>query len=95
MVEDDDELAQCVALTLKTNKGEYLLNPDHGFDRTTVQVKNYDQTVVTDAISAAILENGRVDKIESIDFNFDAASRNLSVDFAFVKPDGTTVGGSV
>jgi hypothetical protein len=96
MVEGDDELVQSVGIALKTNKGEWFLNPDdHGFDRTVIQSKKYDEAEVTDALYETIFQDPRVSTVEAVTFDFDKASRKLSVGFTFTKQDGETVEGAI
>ncbi|WP_369355616.1 DUF2634 domain-containing protein [Lysinibacillus capsici] len=86
MVEGDDELVQAVGITFKTAKGSWFLNPKgHGFDRTTVQAKQYDESLVTNALFEAALQDERVENIQDITFDYDKANRKLSVDFKFTK----------
>lgn len=96
MVEGDDELIQSVGVVFKTAKGSWFLNPDnHGFDRTTVQTKVYDEVMVTDALFEAALQEDRIANIEEITFDYDKQKRKLAVDFKFNKADGSTVEGGV
>lgn len=95
MVEGDDELVQCVGLTIKTNKNEWFLNPDHGFKRSVVQTKKYDEAEVNVELYDAVLQESRVDTIEDVTFVYDKANRRLSVDFKFTKQDGEIVEGVV
>jgi hypothetical protein len=95
LIEGDDELVQAVGIAFKTAKGSWFLNPDHGFDRTTVQTKIYDEAAITDALYETALQDDRVDQVEDIQFDYDKANRNLSVDFNFKKTDGSTVEGGI
>lgn len=95
MVEDDDELVQCIGLTVKTNKKEWFLNPDHGFNRSVVQRKRFDQAEVNVELYDAVLQEDRVDTIEDVAFDYDKINRHLKVDFSFKKQSGETVRGVV
>lgn len=95
MVEGDAELVQCVAMALQTNKGEWFLNPDHGFERAIVQVKNYDLAEAQDAVFEAVTQEPRVSSIEDAAFEYDKAARHLRVGFKFRKEDGELVEGVV
>lgn len=96
MVQGDDELVQAVSETFKTAKGSWFLNPGHGFDRTTVQAKQYDETLVTNALFEAALQDERVENIQDITFDYEKATRKLAVDFKFTKKGtGETVEGRV
>lgn len=95
MVEGDDELIQAVSITFKTAKGSWFLNPEHGFDRSVVQTKQYNETAVTDELFETALQNERVDHVNDITFDYDKASRKLSVDFKFTKVNGETVEGGI
>ncbi|HHB1907140.1 TPA: hypothetical protein ACOQ31_004814 [Bacillus cereus] len=97
MVHDDDELVQAVTVTFKTAKGSWFLNPNgHGFDRTTVQAKQYDEALVTNALFEAALQDDRVENLQDITFDYNKAIRKLSVDFKFTKKEtGETLEGRV
>lgn len=95
MVDGNDELVQCVALTLKTNKNEWFLNPEHGFDRAVVQTKHYNEVMVNDALNEAVLQEDRARNIDEVAFDYDKATRHLKVDFKFYKKDGSLVEGGV
>lgn len=95
MVEGDDELVQCVRLTIQANKEEWFLNPDHGFRRSVVQAKKYDPAEVNVELYDAVLQEDRVDSVEDVTFDYNKTSRHLDVDFNFKKPDGSVIVGRV
>lgn len=95
MTQGDEELVQCVSLTLKTNQGEWFLNPEHGFDRSVVQTKKYNEVMVNDAVNEAVLQDDRVRNIDNVTFDYNKAKRHLSVDFSFYKKDGSLIGGGI
>ncbi|MEK5110996.1 hypothetical protein [Bacillus sp. FSL R5-0677] len=96
MVEGSDELVQAVAVAFKTAKGSWFLNPKHGFDRTTVQAKEYDESLVTNALFETALQDERVENIQDITFDYKKEHRKLSVDFKFTeKETGAVLEGRV
>ena len=95
MVDGDDEFMQCITETLKTNAGEWFLNPLHGFDRFEILGEKYDQERAINALFAALMQEPRVDRVENIELEFDRANRRLSVKYAVIKTTGETVEGGV
>jgi hypothetical protein len=95
MVEGDDELVQSVAIAFKTNKGEWFLNKEHGFDRTVIQGKNFDEIVIQDELYETAYQDDRVNTVEAITFEHNRAERKLKVDFKFTKKDGSIVEGAI
>lgn len=95
MIEGDDELVQCVMIAMRTNKGEWFLNPDHGFNRSVVQTKRYDEAMVSDEVYEAVLQEDRIVTIDELKFDYDRQTRQLKVDFKFSKEDGEMVEGVV
>lgn len=93
MVEGDDELIQSVWMVVSTNLEEWFLNIDHGFKRKIVLGKNVNFEAVTEELYAAILQDERVSSVEDIQFDYDAATRKLRIDFAFSKQNGEIVKG--
>lgn len=81
MVSDKDELVQEVRLTIQTNLGEWFLDPELGFDYSTVLVKKPDYELIRGSLTEAILQVERIDRVDTIDFNFDRSERNLSIHF--------------
>jgi hypothetical protein len=95
MIEGDDELTQAVGITMKTAKQSWFLNPEHGFNRSVVQAKIYNEADVTDALYDAALQDERVGQVENIKFDYDKASRKLTVDYVIKKADGSEVEGGI
>lgn len=95
MVRGDAELVQCVSVALKTNKGEWFLNPDHGFERDIIQGKKYNAAEAEDAISEAVLQEPRVSSMRDVSFKFDASERRLEASFKFLKENGDLVEGAI
>ena len=95
MIDGDDEIIQCVKMIIKTNLGEWFLNPDHGFRRAVVQGKHVDYNEAIEELYAAVLQEPRVAAVEDMQFRYDAAIRELTIDFAFRKHSGEVLTGRV
>ncbi|KRI55732.1 DUF2634 domain-containing protein, partial [Acinetobacter baumannii] len=63
MVEGDEELAQSVAATLQTRKGEFFLEPEHGMSFRNMLGKVADQDETRDDIIEAISQESRVQSV--------------------------------
>lgn len=81
MVNRKDELIQEVRVTIQTNLGEWFLDPEIGFDYSTVLVKKPDYEMIRSVLTDAIMQVDRIDRVDTIDFNFDRSERNLSIHF--------------
>lgn len=95
LVYDDDEFVQSLSEILNTNAGEWFLNEDHGLRRYEILGQKFIQNEAADIVSEAIFQHEDVDRIESLDLDFDRLNRKLSVKFEVVKKTGETVQGEV
>jgi phage baseplate assembly protein W len=95
LVYDEDEFIQSVAEILSTNAGEWFLNVENGLRRFDILGQKYNRDDSIDIISEAIFQHEDVDRIESIDLDFDRLNRKLAVKFEVVKKTGETVQGEV
>lgn len=85
IVAEDDELLQCVRHTLRTNLGEYFLNPDFGFDRYEALGEKYDANRIKDAVIACLLNISRVTAVNDVYSFYDSKKRKLLITFSFMK----------
>lgn len=95
LIYDDAEFLQSIQETLKTNAGEWFLDEDYGLRRYDILGQKINQDEATDIISESIFQNELVDRIESIDLDFDRKNRKMSVKFEIIKKTGETVVGGV
>lgn len=94
IVSGDDELLQCVRHTLRTNLGEYFLNPDFGFARYEALGEKYDPNRIKDAVYAAVLSVPRVTAVNDVYSFYNAGNRKLLITFTFMKGE-TEIAGEV
>lgn len=93
VVSGQDEFTQAVEEILKTNAGEWFLDPDHGLDRFEILGKKVDAEHATDILRAAIFQEPRVDRIEKLELEFEKINRKLIVKFEIIQTTGETVEG--
>lgn len=91
MVEGDEELIQCLEHLFYTRLGEWFLNRNHGFNRSVIEKKQYDEKEVAQAIYDTIYQEPRIKQVTSLTFEFDKVKRHLKVNFTAV----TTSGGEI
>jgi len=89
MIDEDEEIAQCVRTILQTNKGEWFLNENFGLDRSPLLTKQFDEALAADAIAEAVAQEERIQRIENISFRREG--RKLYVELTLVKSDGQTL----
>ena len=95
MIEDIDEICQCVERALTTRIKEFFLNLEHGMDYEEMQSKapNIERLKI-DIIEAALQEE-RLNLIESIDIEIDRVNRKAKIKFIGRLEDGTLIEGEV
>lgn len=88
-IEGDEELAQQVAITLKTAKEEWFLDLDEGMDRTPFFSKTFLENEAKDSLIEAV---GQVPGIAMAeDISFSRSGRVLTVSMTLRKEDGDTL----
>jgi hypothetical protein len=81
LVEDADEVAQRVAVALKTHQGEWLFDTDLGLPyREEIMVKNPDLERITGLIRALIIGIEDVTGITQLRLNYSGSARTLQVE---------------
>lgn len=94
MVEGTDEIVQSIRLTVTTNINEFFLNPTFGFDRfSTLGSKKNNTDEIQEALIEAILQDERLESVESIDFTF--IDRKVTVNFVVKTKDDETIEGVI
>ncbi len=89
-VEDDDELSQSLRLLLETNKGEWFLNTNTGFDYDLITEKNPDLNLISAGIVDTLFQDSRVTDAVVTDISLDSAGRTLTVNLEITTEDSTT-----
>lgn len=92
-VTGDELIMQTVYLEMKTNLGEWFLNPDKGFDQFEVLGQKFDEERITDAVYAALYNLERVDTVEAVELVREG--RKLKIYFSFTTDDGEELNGEV
>lgn len=92
-VTGDELIMQTIYLEMKTNLGEWFLNPDKGFDQFEVLGQKFDEERITDAVYAALYNLDRVDTVEAVELVQEG--RKLKIYFSITKDDGEELNGEV
>ena len=96
MVEENEEILQCVERVLTTNLGEWFLNPDGlGLDRFEILGKKHNPEYTADLLYAAILQETRIESVENVDFEFNRQNRALKVKIVLIKANGERLEGEI
>lgn len=90
-VEGDNDLTQSVEHTLRTAKGEWFLDEEHGLERDAILGKFLNEEEATDAIIEAVTQDDRIASVEGIAYTFDKATRTIGVTMTLRKADDTTI----
>lgn len=91
MVEGTDEEIQSIKLILHVNKGEWFLNVDHGLDYSAIQGKGKDKEDIKLALTEAITQDDRVDRVEYESVEINRQERKLNVVFKVFMKSGNVV----
>ena len=90
-IEGVDEIVQRFRFILRTNKGEWFLNPDEGIDFKVFWQKLPDEEEIRLALEDAASQVPEIDRIENIRIDFDRRNRVLTVSFVAVLTTGEEV----
>ena len=85
---DLDDKKQIIRITLLLNLGEWFLNPTIGFNRETVQKKQWSEDEIRGAIYEALEDVGDVDEVETIRIDFDNTQREMTIDLTVLLDNG-------
>ncbi|MED2748412.1 DUF2634 domain-containing protein [Brevibacillus porteri] len=89
-VEGPEEIAQCAAITLGTNKKEWFLNPEMGITFRKFLGKKLSEEEMREEIRQGLFQEPRIKTVESIEFSMDLKKREMEVRFT-----ATTINGNV
>jgi phage baseplate assembly protein W len=95
LVYDDDEFIQVIREILSTNAGEWFLDDEQGMRRFDILGQKFNHDDAIDIIGEAIFQHEDVERIDTIDIDFDRLNRKMTVKFTVVKKTGETVQGEV
>lgn len=90
-VEGVDEIVQRFRFILRTNKGEWFLNPNEGIDYRAFWQKLPDDEEIRLALEDAASQVPEIDRLENIKIDFDRRNRVLTVSFVSVLTTGEEV----
>lgn len=93
IVTADDAIRQQLQIRLRFFLGEWFLNENEGmpYIDNIIGAKNPSVALMTDIFRRAILGVPGIVSLDSIEFDFDASSRTLSVDFSATCDTGITI----
>src|SRR5690625_4585568 len=78
LVDNKVELAQTIRTLLQTNKNEWFLNPEMGFEHSVVLgVKAIDQEELNSALQDVASQINEIDRIENIQVDQDRKTRKV------------------
>ncbi|GED69383.1 DUF2634 domain-containing protein [Brevibacillus reuszeri] len=90
-IEGPEEIAQCAAITLGTNKNEWFLNPQMGIRFMAFLDKKQSEEEMREEIRQGLFQEPRIKTVESIDFSIDRKKRELEVRFQATAIDGALI----
>lgn len=89
IVKDKDELVQTFRTVLRTNKNEWFLNPELGFDYAVILgVKEIEEEALRLALQDAAEQMDEIYNIDEIEINFDRRNRKVIISFIVTTVDG-------
>lgn len=91
MVDGEDEEVQCINRIITTQLSEWLLDPEHGFEYGYIRGKNVDIDRAKLELTKAIMQETRVERVESLDISIDNQKRKVTISFKCVMINGNTI----
>lgn len=91
LVSGPEEIAQSCRLILGVQKGEWFLNPELGIDHKKFLGKGVSRDEMQDEIRAGLLQERRIQTVDTIDFNFNRQLRQLVVSFTATGTNGEII----
>lgn len=94
MVDEDDELMQCIQQTITTQLGEWFLNPTIGWNRfNTLGRKPSEERSANDIIAAILTSEPRVASVDNVNVTFNEDGRGAKITYIVTKQDSTELAG--
>lgn len=91
LISGPDEIAQCCALAVGTNKGEWILDPDMGIDFKRITGKGVTEEEIRDELVAGVLQEPRIQTVDTVTITFDRAHRTATADFMATAVNGDVI----
>ncbi len=85
------EVAQCIGTALGTNLGEFELEPETGIEFFSILGKGITEEDVQSEIFGGIVQEERVETVDTIDVVIDAVGRAVDVHFTVTTTDQDVV----
>lgn len=89
LIEGEEEVAQCIAISFGTNLKEWFLNEENGLDFTKVLEKSTDNEARAEALRVLSQEE-RIDTIDSLNIVNDFKTRKRTIQYSVTLVDGST-----
>jgi phage baseplate assembly protein W len=90
VVEDKEEIQQCIGIVLGTNKGECFWNPELGIRFLNLVEKPTDEKIRNEILDGLSQED-RIDTLEDIQITRDTKKRKLIISFTSDLTNGETL----
>lgn len=91
LVSGPEEIAQCCALAIGTNKGEWMLDPEMGIDFARITGKGVTEEEIRDELTAGVLQELRIQTVDTVTVTFDRARRTATADFTATAVNGDVI----
>ncbi|MFE0394759.1 DUF2634 domain-containing protein [Paenibacillus lactis] len=91
MVDGPDEQAQCIRITLGTNKNEWFLDPDLGISFERFLGKNLSQEEMIEELREGLHQLEFIDTVDDITITQDTRSRKQLITFTATTMDGEVI----
>ncbi|PKM61626.1 MAG: DUF2634 domain-containing protein [Firmicutes bacterium HGW-Firmicutes-4] len=91
MVEGPGEEVQALERTFSTNKGEFFMAPDFGFEYDVLKVKNPRNDMILLAMVDAVTYDARFKRITDLKISKDRSDRKIAISSKIIKTTGETL----
>jgi hypothetical protein len=91
MIDEEDEVVQCIDRAITTQLEEWFLDPEHGLQYKYIRGKNVDLDRAKLELTKAIMQEDRVERVDNIDIAIDIQTRTATIAFKCTLKDGTTI----
>ncbi|WP_289142927.1 DUF2634 domain-containing protein [uncultured Brevibacillus sp.] len=95
MIEGPEEVAQCAADVLGTNKKEWFLNPLKGIKFRAFLDKYQSEEEMREEIRQGLFQEPRIKTVESIHFTIDRKKRTIEIHFQATADTGERINEAV
>lgn len=91
LLEGTEEVAQCCQIGIGTNKGEWFLNPTMGITFSLFLGKQVNEEEMRSELIEGILQDERIQSVDSVDFIINGKERTMSVSFVASSINGDVI----